>query len=284
MSAVQEAARPPEVVVPIHNAADLLEDCLDALARTLPDGATVQLVDDASTEAGVAGLLAAHPLVRRLGVQVLRQDRNLGFVATVNAAVARAPGDVILLNSDTRVTPGWLERLLACADSDPTIASVTPWSNNAEICSLPDWCRNNQVPADPDAVALALAGAGRPEYPSLPTAVGFCMFLRRAAWDQVGDFDVATFGRGYGEENDWCLRATAFGWRHALCDDAYVVHVGGASFAATGHRPGGGQLQRLCARYPHYNALIADFIRSDPYAARRKALLADPALAAALRP
>lgn len=284
MSAGQGRADLPQVVVPVHNAAALLADCLDALARTLPPEATVQVVDDASSEAAVADLLAGHPLLRRPGVALHRQPRNLGFVATVNAAVARAPGDVVLLNSDTRVTVGWLQRLVACAASDPAIASATPWSNNAEICSLPAWCRANPAPADADAVAAALAAAAPPDYPPLPTAVGFCMFLRRAAWAQVGGFDEATFGRGYGEENDWCLRASAFGWRHVLCDDAYVVHVGGASFAGTGHRPGGAQLERLCARYPHYNALIADFIRSDPLAARRQALLADPALAAALRP
>lgn len=284
MSAGQGRTILPQVVVPIHNAAELVADCLDALVRTLPPEAPVQLVDDASSDPGIDEVLARHPLLRRPGVALHRQAANLGFVATVNAAVARAPGDVVLLNSDTRVTPGWLQRLLACAGSDPAIASATPWSNNAEICSLPQWCRDNPPPADADALAAAIAAAGAPAYPSLPTAVGFCMFLRRAAWDQVGGFDAATFGRGYGEENDWCLRASAFGWRHVLCDDAYVVHVGGASFAGTGHRPGGGQLARLCARYPHYNALIADFIRSDPLAARRQALLADPAVATALRP
>src|SRR5690606_6719271 len=137
--------------------------------------------------------------------------------------------------------------IIACAGGDTTIATVTPFSNNAEICSLPGFCQANPVPDDPEQVARAAASAGDPVYPAIPTGVGFCMYIRRAAWTAVGAFDGDTFGRGYGEENDWCFRASALGWRHVLCDDAYVVHVGGMSFAGTGHRPGGGQMEKLLA-------------------------------------
>lgn len=263
-----------EVIVPVFNAADATAACLDRLATRLPEWASVQLVDDASTDPAIGRLLDSHPLIAAGPVRVVRQRRNLGFVATVNAAMARTRRDVVLLNSDTLVAGDWLARLRACADSDPAIATATPFSNNAEICSLPEFCRANPVPDDPDAVARILAGSGPPHYPELPTAVGFCMFIRRRALDAIGDFDAATFGRGYGEENDWCLRASGHGWRHVLCDDAYVAHVGGLSFAGTGSRPGGGQLARLLARYPHYNALIAEFIARDPFRARRQALAA----------
>lgn len=255
----------PRIVVPVHNGADVLPACLDSLARTLSADVEVELVDDASTDPRVAPILAAHEHRPRWRVE--RQPRNLGFVGTVNAAFARAPGDVLLLNSDTVATRGWLERMQRCAASDPRIATVTPFSNNAEICSLPDFCRANPVPEDPDAVAAACAVPA--DYPELPTAVGFCMWVARAALDAVGDFDAATFGRGYGEENDFCMRAAAHGFRNVLCDDAYVVHVGGQSFAAAGLAPGGENLARLVARYPHYNRLVADFIARDPLAARR---------------
>lgn len=267
------SAQPVRVVVPIHDGAAVLEPCLASLARTLPAEAEVELVDDASTDPAVARIIAAHARHAPHRVRCVRQPRNLGFVRTVNAAFARAEGDVLLLNSDTVTTPGWYERLLACAASDPRIATATPFSNNAEICSLPEFCVANPVPPDPDRWARACAAAGPPSYPELPTAVGFCMYVSRAALARVGDFDAATFGRGYGEENDFCLRASAHGFRHVLCDDAYVVHVGGASFAPTGHRPGGVNLARLLARYPGYNARIADFIARDPLAARRRAVV-----------
>jgi GT2 family glycosyltransferase len=179
---------------------------------------------------------------------------------------------VVLLNSDTVTSAGWLERLLACAASDPRIATATPWSNNAEICSFPDFCQSAPLPADIDALAEAAAAEHAPVYPELPTGVGFCMFVRRAAIDQLGDFDRATFGRGYGEENDFCLRAAAHGWRNVLCDTAYVGHQGGASFSLQGHHPGGENLARLNARYPEYNARVADFILRDPLRPLRERL------------
>lgn len=263
-----------DVIVPIYNAPAMLASCLDALVDRLPLYARLHLIDDASSDPAVERLLTSHVLASRCAVSVRRNPENLGFVGTVNAAMAACDGDVVLLNSDTVVTHGWLDRIVACAASDPRIATITPFSNNAEICSLPVFCQANPPPLDPECYARAAVAAGPPTYPDLPTGVGFCMFLRRAALEVIGLFDAETFGRGYGEENDWCMRASAHGWRHVLCDDAYVVHAGGASFAGTGHRSGGEQLARLLARYPHYNALIASFIDADPLAARRRVVLA----------
>jgi GT2 family glycosyltransferase len=265
--------RAVEIILPVFNAAIDLRRCLDALLDRLPQDATVQVVDDASTEPDIHTLLRTHALCGIDRVRLFRNVRNLGFVRSVNAAMSRTTADVVLLNSDTIVTHGWLERILACAHSDPAIATITPFSNNAEICSLPEFCRANPAPSDPETFARAAVRAGPPVYPDLPTGVGFCMFIRRKAWESVGEFDAVSFGRGYGEENDWCFRAMARGWRNVLCDDAYVVHVGGKSFAETRHRPGGGQLERLLALHPHYNDVIADFIRRDPIAPRRQAVL-----------
>lgn len=255
----------PTIVVPIHDGFAALRDCIASLRRTLPRDARVELVDDASQDPAVGALLDELERDPPWRLRVVRQRDNLGFVGTVNAAFARCAGDVLLLNSDTVTTAGWLDRMLRCAASDPRIATITPFSNNAEICSFPELCRAAAVPADPERVARAFA-ANEPMYPELPTAVGFCMYVRGAAVAQVGAFDAATFGRGYGEENDFCMRVAGHGWRNVLCDDAYVVHVGGVSFSAVGLKPGGENLARLVARYPRYNALVADFIARDPLA------------------
>ena len=270
MSAVTDQAT---IIVPIYNAAPELAECLASLERTLPPEQPVLLADDASPQPAVAAV--CERFVRhRPGARYLRRRHNLGFVANVNAAFAEAaPHDLVLLNSDTVTTLGWLDRLRQAAAGE-RVATATPWSNNAEICSFPRFCEANQVPDDPEAVAAAAATAGPPQYPDLPTAVGFCMYIRRDALQALGDFDAATFGRGYGEENDFCLRAAGHGWRNVLCDDAYVVHAGGASFAPAGLAPGGENLRRLNARYPGYNALVASFILADPLRPLRERLAA----------
>lgn len=260
---------PIEIIVPIHNAADDLARLLASLLGRVDPQSRLWLVDDASTDPAIARQLDHFALSPPCVVERMHNPRNLGFVGTVNRAIAQSTGDVVLLNSDTQVSRGWLDALRRCARRDDRIATITPWSNNAEICSLPQWLAPNPVHKQPDAVATALAPLGDAALVDLPTGVGFCLWMRRAALDQLGSFDHATFGRGYGEENDWCQRALRFGWRHVLCADAYVVHRGNASFSATGEGPGGVNLQRLLARYPHYAADIDAFIQADPLRALR---------------
>lgn len=261
----------PAIIVPVFNAPEELEVCLQALATSLEDAAAqVILIDDASTDPAVRSILERQPAD---WVQV-RNQHNLGFVATVNLGMALAGrSDVILLNSDTRVTAGWLGAMLECAASDPHIASITPLTNHGEIASIPVFCQPNPWPEDPERWARACRQSGPPIYPELPTGVGFCMYLRRACLDAIGVFDEPAYGRGYGEENDWCCRASAEGWRHVLCDSAFVAHRGGASFGPLGLKPGGSAMTTLLGRYPDYMDRVSAFIQADPMAARRQLIV-----------
>jgi len=263
----------PAVIIPIHNAPQELEACLDSLCRNTPREAEVLLLDDASDDPVV------RPLLRRWLAEAGRpwrlelQENNIGFVGTVNRGIRMTRGNVVLLNSDTVLTTGWLEGLQRCLAADAAVATATPWSNNGEIVSLPVFCQPNPVPAEADAVARVIAAAGRPGYPEIPTAVGFCMAISRPAIELLGCFDQELFGKGYGEENDFSMRARNAGMRNVLCDDVYVVHIGGRSFAPKGLRPDDAAMNRLLSRHPGYLQLVHDFIAADPLAARRKQLL-----------
>lgn len=262
-----------EIIVPIYNAAEVLARCLEALNRHAPAIVRVWLIDDASTDPRIAPMLQAFQERAQIAVEIIRNSRNLGFIGTVNAALRHTKGHVVLLNSDAIISAGAIEALARAAEKLPNLASATPWSNNAEICSFPVFCQNNAPPTDLSELARACA-AMSPVYPTLPTGVGFCMLMTREALQRIGDFDQATFGRGYGEENDWCLRAAGFGLHNVLCDNAYVAHIGGQSFAATGEKPGGENLRRLVARYPHYAKQVAAFVDADPLREQRAMLQA----------
>ncbi|MEJ2384283.1 MAG: glycosyltransferase family 2 protein [Xanthomonadales bacterium] len=267
------APRVPSVIVPVFNAAADVAACLAAVAATAPAGSEVLVIDDASPDPGVRGLLGRWAARALPGWRFLRNLDNRGFVGTANRGLRATVGDVVLLNSDTLVTPGWLEGLQRCLDSDPAIATATPWTNNGEIASMPAFCQSNPVPPDLDATAAAVRAAGPPVYPELPTAVGFCMAISRRALDRVGPFDEKLFGRGYGEENDFSMRAAAAGLRNVLCDDVYVAHRGGRSFGPLGLEPDGSSMQRLLSRHPDYLARVEAFIRDDPLAVRRAAVV-----------
>jgi GT2 family glycosyltransferase len=190
------------------------------------------LIDDASDDPGVALLLQAH--AQRPGTTVLHHARNRGYTASANEGLEWAgDDDVVLLNSDTRVTTGWLEGLQSVAREDPLAGTVTAMSDNAGAFSVPLTGQANPLPPgiEPDAYASAILSATAACAPvKLPTGSGFCMQIRRQLVEAIGGFDAEAFPRGYGEENDFCMRALAAGWRHYLSPRSFVFHVRSASF------------------------------------------------------
>jgi len=230
------------------------------------------VIDDASPDPALGRRIAE---LAQAGLFLgLRNERNLGFVATANRGLKLGPGrDVILLNADTEVFDGWLDRLHAAAHSQARIGTVTPLSNAATILSYPLWLEDHTAPLELSAATLdrlcALGGAAPVE---IPTAIGFCMYLRRDCIEQVGLFDEAAFGRGYGEENDFCMRAAALGWKHVAAVNTYVWHWGGRSFGAEKARRLEQAMHTLRRLHPHYEQTVRDFIERDPLAPLRASL------------
>jgi GT2 family glycosyltransferase/glycosyltransferase involved in cell wall biosynthesis len=263
-----------DIVVPVYNAPGDLAKCVESVLAHTRVPYTLVLIDDASPDAGVRAFFDSLAERALPHVTLLRNPANLGFTGTANRGMAHSRADVVLLNSDAIVTSGWLDAMLRCAASDPSIGTITPFSNNAEIASFPRLCGNHAWPegADPEPVRAAIAEAAVPCYPDVPTGVGFCMYVRRALIDAIGTFDTA-FGAGYGEENDFCMRALAAGWRNVLCDDAFVLHTGGRSFEGAKETLGVRNAALLLERHPHYLDLVRDFIARDPLAALREAAL-----------
>jgi GT2 family glycosyltransferase len=263
----------PLIIVPVFNAFEKLEACLRSISRTVPLDSQVVLIDDASTDPRVRPSLQAWVNEQKSARHLIVHGENKGFVATANHGMQLAETDVVLLNSDTEVTSGWLQSLKVCLGSDAAIATATPWSNNGEIVSIPKFCVSNPVPREPEIIASIIKSCGSPSYPNMPTAVGFCMAISQLAIKRIGLFDEATFGLGYGEENDFCQRAEQAGMRNVLCDDAYVVHHGGASFGPLGLKPDENSMKRLLARHPEYLRKVSEFIETDPLKQRRQQIL-----------
>jgi GT2 family glycosyltransferase len=269
---------PTLIAIAVFNGHNAVERCLSALASAATQAThRVLIVNDGSTDERIAPLLDGFAQERAKNgvenVQVRHNAENRGFTWNVNQAIsALRPGEhLLLLNSDTLVTDGWLDQMLAIAESDVRIGTVTPFSNNATICSLPDFSREWPVPHASERARIAQALAANPVAAiDIPTAIGFCMLITRACLAAVGKFDVENFPRGYGEENDFCRRADAKGFRNVLCPNAYVGHIGGQSFSAEKTelmRIGG---EKLLTKYPDYNAIVAEWIGRDPAKARRE--------------
>ena len=114
-----------DVVIPVYNAAIDFARCVESVLTHTTRPHRLILIDDASPDPAIA----AHfeELARRglLQVVLLRNEHNLGFTRTANRGVQMSDVDVVLLNSDTLVTGGWLDALARCAASDRTIGTTS---------------------------------------------------------------------------------------------------------------------------------------------------------------
>ncbi|CAA2160582.1 hypothetical protein MBRA_05738 [Methylobacterium brachiatum] len=236
---------------------------------------TLLAVNDRSPDPQLTAELAE--LAGRGLFHLVENQNNLGFVRSVNRGLSLRQGRaVVLLNSDAQVFGDWLDRLVAHAETPhaeaaeaegrPPVGSVTPLSNNATICSYPRFNANNtmalEIPRPELDQAARTLNRGRSI--EVPTGVGFCLYMTAAALDAVGVLDEVAFGKGYGEENDWCMRARKAGFSNLLAEDVYVYHAGQISF---GLDPGGEYDQgqaALLAKHPDYPALVGQFVQADP--------------------
>ncbi len=267
---------PVDIIVPVYKGLTDTQCCilsvLNARCRT---PWRLIVINDASPEPEVTAWLREIAATDER-IELLENEDNLGFVGTVNRGMALSgTHDTLLLNSDAEVANDWLDRIRAAAYCDQRVASVTPFSNNATICSYPRFCADNELPEGWDTARLdkLFARANPGQVLDVPTGVGFCMYIRRDALQAIGLFDVENFGKGYGEENDFCIRAADAGWRNLHVLDTFVRHAGGVSFGAGKSPRERTAMETLRRLHPRYEGDVMRFVQADP--ARIARLTAD---------
>lgn len=269
------------VLIPVYKGLEMTRRCIESALANRGINRTphrLVVINDASPEPALVALLddyAAKGLI-----ELHHQRINRGFIGTVNHGLGLHPErDVVLLNADTRVHGDWLDRLHRAAYRRERVASVTPLSNNGELMSLLAPCEAGPAPDDNglaalnEAAARANAEADSADVP-LATGCGFCLYMRRDALDEIGGLDPS-LTRGYGEESDWCYRASAHGWQHRGAVDLVVAHEGGVSFGAEKRLRVQQNLAVLEKRYPHAEREFTACLKRDPTAAARHRLMRD---------
>jgi GT2 family glycosyltransferase len=261
-----------DVVIPVYRGEAETRACLESVLSA-PVAATheVVVIDDASPEPAIRRFV--EELARAGRVTRIAHAQNRGFVASANEGLAlHADRDVVLLNSDTEVAPGWLDRLAAHARADPAVGTVTPFTNNGTIVSYPRAHVANALPWRETTASLdaAFASANAGMNAALPTAVGFCMYIARRCVDVVGPLDEARYGAGYGEEVDFCMRAARAGFRHVVAGDVFVRHVGEVSFGRSGDERRARAQATVDQLYPEFQPRLREFLARDPLAEMRR--------------
>ena len=269
------------IIIPVYNAYDELRECIASIQEHTDLAKNrVIVIDDASND----------PMIREFleglnNIELIFNEENIGYTKTCNKGISLAVSyDVVLLNSDTIVTPRWLESLRIAAYSAAEIGTATALSDNAGAFSVPISDQQNKKPDGidyADYARLMRQFCGGCEIPDVPTGNGFCMFIKRDLIDRIGDFDAAAFPRGYGEENDFCMRAINAGWRNVIAPAAFVSHRREASFGTEKERLLATGMKIVRKRYPDYTKRVKDGFSSSAIENLRKA--AHRAAAAAMR-
>jgi GT2 family glycosyltransferase len=265
---------PLTVIVPIYDDYEATKDCLESLLAAFrgQPHARALLVNDASPDPRIADLV--RELAAGKSVRLIENERNLGFVHSVNLAFSKvAEGDVILLNADTIVPDGFMTRLRSAARAFPDIGTVVPLSNNGEFTSFPTPNKPNPVRSrqDIDFLDAAATGANRDKIIDIPNGTGFCLYITRECLDAAGPLSDA-FERGYLEDADFCLRARELGFRNVCAPSVYVGHVGSRSFGAEKRSLVMRNIGKLESRFSDYRAECAAFIKADPLKQTRAAI------------
>lgn len=249
------------VVIPVFNAYDYATRCLDSVLSTV-NSTDILVIDDASTDPRINPYLLS--LESSGKIRLITNQTNKGFVKSVNLAFANSKSnDVVLLNSDTIVFDGWLEGLVKTSISVENVATVTAMSNAATIFSLPFAEELVCEPQLTEVIArdfrtIPISDVRQVE---IPTCHGFCVLIARHALNEVGYFDEKTFGLGYGEENDFSMRAINLGFKNLLAPSVVVHHYGSKSFQESRENLALENMESLLRLYPNYLANISDFLQ-----------------------
>lgn len=232
-----------DVVVCVHNSLEDVERCINsALASDYPsDKLNLIIVDDGSDDE--TRLFLEKWVQGKSAVSLIRRDQAGGYTVAANTGLKHGKSQFsAMLNSDTIVPKGWLKKITAIFAAKPDVGIVGPLSNAASWQSVPElsapgggWAVN-ELPTsysvdDMDALVERAFGAVS-LIPRVTLLNGFCFVIRRSICDEIGYLDEEGFPRGYGEEDDFCIRAVDAGFGLMVALNTYVFHAKSKSYGA----------------------------------------------------
>ena len=262
-----------QIVIPVFNAAEHVEDAVHSIIQKTSSPFEILLFDDGSdayAASRASGLSSVDSRIRYYA-----QDHNLGYTRNINAGLQSTVADfIVLLNSDTIVTDGWIQKLFTAISASPDTAAAGPLSNAASWQSVPrtkaptgDWIVNNYPGGlSPDDIAGIIDHLSEGAFPEFPLLNGFCTMFRASALAAIGYFDDESFPQGYGEENDVCLRLGKAGYKLRVADNCFVYHKKSKSFGNDRRKILSKQANlTLRAKHPEVDwADIEDRMRTSP--------------------
>jgi len=265
-----------DIILPVYNGYNFVVTLIEQIYLHTHAAFRLIVIDDASTDDRVQPFLQQIESKYSTNTILIKNEINIGFVRSVNKAYRYTKNHFVILNTDTEVPPGWLGRLMAPIFKSDNIASTTPFTNSGKICGFPEMGDN---PIFRNMSVTELDGFFQYVNPDkncheIPTGVGFCMGINREVVEKIGFLDGKVFDKGYGEENDWCMRANKNGFINVIVPNLFVYHKHGGSFLSTEKKKLiSANFRKLIKRYPDYLPAIYEFTIKDPLCHLRECLV-----------
>jgi GT2 family glycosyltransferase len=271
------ARRPVTLLTSVYKGEEYLDDFFRTVALDADGYDEFIVVDNGNTDAGLrARLVALTAQIPK--AKLVQVEENAGYIAGICAAYAARTldGHIVVLNTDIVLPQNWVGRLIQPLEETPNIACVTPFTNSGETTSFPLMPLDNKIyrGLSVDVIDRAFQQV-RPEMmlQDLPSGVGFCMAVNADSLTEIGYFDLDSYGFGYGEENDWCLRAWIKGQRSVLLPNMFVYHKHGGVYPSEQKRALiDRNLKIIRERFPFYDGWVGEHIRADPLAGIRQVI------------
>ena len=253
-----------DIIIPIYNGYEFLPDLFTTIDKTNLQH-NVIIVNDASSDSRVDEIINDYVEHNNHAI-LINNETNLGFLESANKGLRCSINHAVIVNTDVELPDKWLERIVEPILKDNSIASATPFTNSGTICSFPIFLEDNTIPENMTVDEVdSFFKEMLPIYTEIPTGVGFCMAMSRKAIDEIGFFDYEAFGRGYGEENDWCQKAIVHGYKNVMVENLFVYHKHGGSFKSEEKIALCKEHQNILKqRYPNYFTDVALYCTKNP--------------------
>lgn len=272
---MNHAPRKLSVILPYYSGVEALSRLLISVEQAVcsaknPYFSELIIIDDNPESTDQREVLLPFVEKQVVPTKMLWNEENIGFVSSVNRGFARAneEHDILLLNSDTIVYPGFFDHFFQAVSfletSHISWASITPFTNAGTIATIPELGQeHHHFPGQckPETLAKVCSELFRAydQLPEIPVGVGFCMLIHRQALTQVGTFSEI-FSPGYGEETQWCLRARELGFKHFLLPQVFVYHEGGGSFSERKASLVERATRIVSQQYPEYQNVLQQYL------------------------